>query len=242
MRFEKALFQKSYLYFAGFFLFMLLGFWLTYFTRLFEQENYRMHLHGIALVFWCLMLILQPYLIRTKRYPLHRAIGKFSYVWVPVLVVTTLDLFIFRMKASGGMNNLSYSFTALVVNALVAFLVFYGLAVYYRKKPLVHARYMLCTAFPMFTPITDRIIYLFIPSLAKAKWLPAIDSEPIVPVVGFLLADLMLVGLIIWDWRSHRRMNIFPFALAVLLVYHFSVLYFYRYEWWQQFSRWLVGL
>lgn len=241
MRLEKALFQKSHLYFAGFFLFMVLAFWFTYFTKIFEQENYRMHLHGITLVLWCLMLIIQPYLIRTKRYQLHRAMGKFSYLLVPVLVFTTLDLFIFRMKAAGDLKNLGYSFTALVVNALVAFLIFYGLAIYNRKKPLVHARYMICTAFPMFTPITDRIIYTFIPSLTTVKWLPVIDGNPIVPFYGFLLADLLLFGLIIWDWQSHKRMKVFSFALLVMLVYHLSVFHFYKFGFWQAFSTWLAG-
>ena len=79
MKLERTLFQKSYLYFAGFFVFVLIAFWLTYFTKLFDQENYRLHLHGITLLLWCLMLIVQPYLIRTNRRELHKRIGKFSY-------------------------------------------------------------------------------------------------------------------------------------------------------------------
>ena len=41
MKLERALYQKSYLYLIGFFIFVLVGFWATYFTRILDQENYR---------------------------------------------------------------------------------------------------------------------------------------------------------------------------------------------------------
>jgi hypothetical protein len=240
MKLEKSLFQRSHLYFIAFFLFMVWGFWLTYFTRIFEQENYRMHAHGMTLILWCLMLIVQPYLIRTKRRPLHKAIGKFSYLLVPLMVFTTLDLLIYRFKTGNELTALHYSFIALVVNALVVFLAMYGLAIFHKNKPTVHARYMLCTAFPMFTPITDRILYSFFPS--GLSFLPTIEGEPIMPFVGFVLADLMLLGLSIWDWRSHKRWNVFPFALLLLLAYHISVFHIYRLQVWRDFSNWLLTL
>jgi hypothetical protein len=31
---------------------MLVGFWFTYFTKLLDQENYRMHTHGVTLILW----------------------------------------------------------------------------------------------------------------------------------------------------------------------------------------------
>jgi hypothetical protein len=71
---------------------------------------------------------------------------------------------------------------------------------------------------------------------------PRIDGVPIVPVAGFLLADLLLVALSVWDWRANRRANVFPVALGVLLLYHASVLTFYRFSFWRDFGEWFVGL
>ncbi len=48
MKLEKTLYQKSYLYFIVFFLFMLSAFWFTYFTRLLDKDNFRMHANGIT--------------------------------------------------------------------------------------------------------------------------------------------------------------------------------------------------
>jgi hypothetical protein len=240
MKLERTLYQKSYLYFIGFFLFMLAAFWLTYFTKLLSQENYRMHTHGVTLILWCVMLIVQPYLIRTRQFGWHTTIGKFSYVLVPVMIFTTVDLLHNRLHINPTLGTMDYFFVALVLNALVAFLILYGLAIYHRKNPTVHARYMVCTALPMFTPITDRIIFIYFPSWVK--YLPTIDQNPIAPVVGFVLADLILIGLCIWDWKSHKRWNVFPVALVILLGYHYSVMTFYQFEYWQTFSNWFYQL
>lgn len=240
MKLERTLFQKSYLYFAIFFIFVLIAFWLTYFTKLFNQENYRLHTHGITLILWCVMLIVQPYLIRTKKNALHRLLGKFSYLLVPLLIYTTIDLLHYRLSELPALNTMDYFFVALVLNALIAFLVLYGLAIFHRKNSGIHARYMVCTIFPMFTPVTDRIIHIYLKS--AVPYLPTIEGNPIAPVVGFLLADLILIGLSIWDWVSHKRWNVFPLAFIILLLYHYSVLNFYNFSFWKTFSLWFVSL
>ncbi|MFN8345096.1 MAG: hypothetical protein U0X91_08835 [Spirosomataceae bacterium] len=228
------------IFFVVFFLLAVVGFWNSYVTKIFEQENYRMHTHGIALILWLALLMIQPYLIRAKKVKLHRLLGKFSYLLVPVLVLTTLDLLKYSLSKSGQLGNTGYFFMALVINALIAFLIFYGLAIYHKRKANIHARYMICTAFPMFTPITDRIIGHHFRSLIA--YVPTIDTMPVVPVIGFLMADLILVGLSIWDIRSNHRRNIFPPALVILLLYHFSVLNFYKYAFWQSFCEWFYQL
>lgn len=239
MKLERTLYRKSHLYFIGFFLFMLAGFWLTYFTKILDQENYRMHTHGIALILWCLMLILQPYLIRTKYNRLHKQIGKFSYLLVPFIAYTTVDLYKYRLSELTTLSTRDYLFTASVLNALFTFLIFYGLGIYNKKKPNVHARYMVCTTFPLFTAVIDRIIMFYFAFLLP--YLPSVEG-PVIQVVGLTLADLLLVGLCIWDWQSHRRLNVFPVALVIHLFYHYSVLNFYKFEFWKYFSNWFFEL
>lgn len=226
--------------FLIFFLLAVIGFWNSYFTQIFTQESYRMHTHGIALILWLGLLIIQPYLIRAKKLPLHKKLGKFTYLLVPILVLTTLDLLKYSLSKMERMGNTGYFFVALVINALIAYLIFYGLAIYHKRKANIHARYMICTAFPMFTPITDRIIGRHFSSLIT--YVPTIDTMPVVPVIGFLIADLILVGLCIWDVRSNKRWNIFPVALVILLLYHFSVLNFYKYPFWQSFCEWFQAI
>jgi len=131
-------------------------------------------------------------------------------------------------------------FLALTLNAVAAFALFYGLAIYYRRDSQRHARWMLSTVFPLFTPVTDRLIGAHVPSLVRL--VPRIDGSPILPVAGFVLADLILVALVLWDWRANERTDVFPAALGVMLAYHASVLTLYRVPAWHAFCAWFLGL
>ena len=198
-----------------------------------------MHLHGLALILWCLMLISQAYLIRLNKRTLHKRIGKFSYVLVPFMLFTTVDLLRYKLHHVTALHTMDFFFVALVVNALVVFVILYGLAILFRKQSGLHARFMLCTVFPMFTPATDRIIYIFIKPVVP--YLYTIEGNPVAPVVGFFLANVLLIMFCIWDWRSHKRLNVFPLVLILLLLYHYSVLNFYKFQFWKSFSVWLIN-
>jgi hypothetical protein len=87
-----------------------------------------MHSHGIVLTLWCLMLVAQPLLIRTRMNSLHKAIGKFSYLLVPLMIYTKVDLLRYKLREVQ-LGTMDYFFVALVINALIAFVLFYGLAI-----------------------------------------------------------------------------------------------------------------
>jgi len=240
MKLERALYQKSFFYFIWFTFFMLVGFWASYFARILDQENFRMHLHGIAMFLWCALLISQAYFIRKKKFAIHKTLGKTTYVLVPFIAYTTIDLYKFRLSQSSSIGVIDYLFTASVLIALLVFLIFYGLAIYFKNRPTIHARFMVCTVFAMFTAIIDRIIRIYFPGLMP--FLPSGIAGPIVQVVGLTLADIILVLLCIWDWKSHKRFNVFPVALGIHLGYHYSVMNFYKFEFWKSFSVWFFNL
>jgi len=186
------------------------------------------------------MLVAQSYLVRNGLKQTHRLVGKVSYALVPFIVLSTVNLVHFRMKpAAGQMSNVTMYFMALMLNAVVVFVVLYALAMVNRRRPAIHARYMVCTAFPLFTPVTDRLIFNYFPSLVSA--VPVLDGNPLVQVVGFLLADLLLAALAIWDLRVNKRKDVFPIALGLMGAYHVSVLTVYRIPAWKGFCEWFVG-
>src|SRR5262245_22679609 len=226
--------------FAAFFLFALWAFWPSYFSRLSSQPDFRLHTHGIAMTSWCVLLIAQAWLIRTRQKSFHRTLGKLSYVLVPFVVIATLNLVHSRVRGMTSPSPLGLFQLALMVNAVPVFVTLYALAMYYRRAPAIHARYMLCTVFPLFTPVTDRLIFSNFPSIAMM--VPTLDGAPLVPVAGFLLADAILLGLVLWDGFSNQNWRVFPLALVLLVAYHASVLSFYRFEAWASFARWFAGL
>lgn len=240
MRLDKHLYQNGAFFAIGFFLFALLAFWPSYYSKIGEEMEVRFHTHGLAMTTWTLLLIAQAFLIRLKKFRIHRLIGKVSYFIFPLIIAATINLIHHQFQDTGQLTNMHFSNIALMVNATIALAIFYGLAIYYQKQPLVHARYMICTIFPMFTPVTDRLIYRHYRPLLD--YMPTIDGYPVAPAAGFLLADILLVGLVIWDWRNNKRLGPFAVALGILLLYHTSVLYWYDTSVWKAFAKWFLQL
>jgi hypothetical protein len=236
---DRALHRGAVIGLAAFFVFALWGFWPSYYSRLSAPIDIHFHLHGLALTAWCVLLVAEAFLMRGNNRQTHRKLGAVSYVLVPVLAATTLSLVHFRMSG-GSLPDIGFYQFALMFNAVVCFVVLYAVAMIYRRQALVHARFMICTIFPLFTPITDRLIYVHWPSLVTS--LPALDGVPLVQMAGFALTDVLLVGLIAWDWRKNNRFGAFASALVVLLLYQASVLTFYRFEFWQAFTYWFRSL
>ena len=86
--------QKVYRNTAIFIILILLGvqwgFYQTYTSQFpnFIDKTATIHVHGIFLMMWMVLLIVQPLLISTGRAKLHRIIGKVSYVLGPLIIVT----------------------------------------------------------------------------------------------------------------------------------------------------------
>jgi hypothetical protein len=226
--------------FGTFLLAMVVAFWPTYFSHLGDQPTYHPHLHGLTMTAWCLLIVAQAWLIRAGHRGVHATLGTLSYGLVPLMVAATLHFIHFRVRGVPDLGPFGLYFLALIVNALVAFVLLWGLGLYHRRRPAVHARYMLCTVFPLFTPVTDRLIGPYLPSIVPL--VPRIDGSPVLPAAGFLLADGILAVLCVWDWRANKRTDVFPVAFGILVAYHVSVLTFYRLPFWNTFGSWFVTL
>lgn len=235
-----ALYRKSGFLFLAFFACVILAFWSSYYSILGRSVSFYIHFHGVLMTGWCLMLIAQAFLIRTKKYRIHTWVGKTSYLIFPVLILSTILLIQATIRKDEQVDFGTYYSMALMLNATVVLVIIYGLGIYFRKDRLTHARYMICTIFPVFTPITDRIIYKYIPGLVE--YAPKINGFPVVPFYGFLLADLLVIWLAIWDWKTHRRKDVFLIVLGLLLIYHVSLFTFYQIPAWRLFSAWFFGL
>lgn len=189
---------------------------------------------------WCFMLIGQAFLIRQNFFKIHKILGRFSYILVPLILISGFNTAHASLFGEVVHDGLYYSTIALMFNSLVFFGVLYGFAIYNIRKPLIHARYMVCTLFPMFTPLTDRLIYRNFPSMVS--FLPALRGVPMVWLYGFGLANLMLVSLAIWDWQSKNRYKVFIYVLGLNIIYDLSVISFFKFSFWQRISDWIMSL
>jgi hypothetical protein len=225
--------------FALFSLAMVVAFWPSYYSRLADQPSLHHHAHGLAMTAWLALLVAQAALMRSGRKSLHRALGLVSYALVPVIVVVTARFAHYTLQEVPALGNYGLFFLALVLLTLVTFVTLFALAMLYRNQPAVHARFMVATLFPLFTPVTDRLIGRFAPSVFSM--VPTLDGSPLVQCAGFLFADVILASLAVWDWRRSHRV-VFFIALAIVAVYQTAVLTFHRFGFWQAFGPWFLGL
>jgi hypothetical protein len=220
------------------------AFWPSYFSRLFEQPNIWFHAHGVALTLWLVMLVAQAQLIRTHRRAWHRRVGALSYVVAPAVVVLS-TIFVHQRISARVLDPtqipaVMLGSLALMLLSLVAFAACYGCAIWFKRQRDVHARWMVCTVFPLVTPVSDRLIATYAPSLIG--FVPQVAGTPVLLVIGFAAADLILVALSVWDWKVNRRRDVFPGALGILVAYHVGTLTLHRVPLWNAFCAWFLAL
>lgn len=183
---------------------------------------------------WIVMLITQPFLIKYKKLSLHRKMGRISYVLVPLAWISTFLMMQFSYHAFADMlsgkfangqpvhsqaeiRHLAAKNTALPFIYFTWMGLFYFLAIFNRKKASVHARYMLASSLSILGPTVDRILFINL-KLEKLFWGIPVET------VAFFLADLILVLLLIRDYRQKR--NTGTMLICLLVFIGVQVLYF----------------
>jgi len=80
-------FSNASFYLLALLIVVVAGFWKSYFFVPPRDVLPSLRAHSILMLLWLGILIVQPWLIRTRRYGLHRAIGKASYAFFPLLLI-----------------------------------------------------------------------------------------------------------------------------------------------------------
>jgi len=120
--------------------FVFIGFFKTYFGLFPYFDNHTtslVHFHATVLILWVLLLIVQPLLIRYKKFPTHRLIGKFTYILVPLIICSFIGMInkqyneeiVQKIPSSEIIEDLSLS-----VALLLLFVTFYVLAIINKRK------------------------------------------------------------------------------------------------------------
>jgi hypothetical protein len=214
---------------SAFFFFALLlaavaGFWPTYFRPKRFEADWHVHLHGIAMFLWVAMLVTQAALMRGGARGAHRALGRTSFVLVPVIVASTFLLAHYRMR-SGIDKDLLYFF-AVQLGLLAAFLVAYGGAILNRRTPAVHARFMVCTALALVDPILARLLYNHFGT-----------EPPLLQLITYGAVDLVLLALIIHDRIERHYAAVYQGMLVVFVATQVPTFVITQTPWWLAFTK-----
>jgi len=201
----------------------LLAFWPRYLAQLGEQRDIRFHFHAVALGGWCLLLILQAYLIRTNRRDVHRQVGKISYVWAP-LVALSIPILAQVGRTPEDLTGARMVFVLGILGDTILFTTAYTLAMLNRKKAAIHARYMVCTGIVVSPAIFDRLFSNYLGIEARVGE----DGIRLAMILALLAAELLLAGLVLWDRKSIGTRRVFALMLGVVVVVHWIPFVIYR--------------
>jgi hypothetical protein len=150
-----------------------------------------LHVHGAVFTAWLVLLFVQSALVAAHRVGLHRFLGMvgalLAAVMVPLGIVTAIDA-AQRGATKPGLDPLA--FLIFPLGQVVLFSVFTGAALWKRRHPDFHRRFMLVATACLMTPAIARF--------------PIIGEYPILSLV---LSALFVVAGMIHDWTSDRRVH-----------------------------------
>lgn len=224
--------RNSFPLFGALVVFAVAGFWPSYVSRIASETQFRVHLHGAVMFAWLLLLTAQAYLIRTDRRAWHRRLGKVSYFLVPLIVLATLSLSHYRVRESGAEPPLELLYFLYVQLALLGlFVLSWALAIFHRKSPKLHGRYMVCTALAVVDPILARLLNLHL----------GVDF-PSAQFLTYGFVDLILLCLLAADWRLRPRICVFPAMLCLFAMVQIPTFFWYKLPAWKAFALWYGSL
>ncbi|MDO8966592.1 hypothetical protein [Algoriphagus sp.] len=208
------------------------GFYFSYFTQL-QFSPRLIHVHFGFMALWMGIAISQPLLIRYKKLSIHRAVGRLSYLVVPIVILSTWlvmkqgyarQLADFESDFAQGIAPYAYaegriiiaSYTAIGFVYLFWLVAFYALAVIFRKSPSIHARFMIAAALTFMGPTLDRILFFWFDLTTIGFGISGM-------VISFFLIDLILMILLVGDIRKNK--NPWPFLIALGLYFPLQAFY-----------------
>ncbi len=196
---------------------VIAGFYKSYFGLFPHFDNniiFLTHVHAFVMTLYVILLIVQPLLIRYKKFRIHRFLGRFSYVLVPIIILSFFGMIYkeYNDKLVHKISNAEFiEFTFLNISKLLLFGGFYMLAIINRKKTPFHMRYIISSALVFVEPSLSRATFFWM----NMDFLPSF-------LYSFGLTDFALIALIFFD--KIKRLNYKPYLIALVffLIYQIA--------------------
>jgi len=227
--------QNNIIYFfIAIFVITNLGFYKTYLIHFpqFEGFPWVYHIHGMLSMAWVLMLIAQAYLIRAKKYDLHKFVGKLSYVIMPLFLVslffTAKESYLTGIKTKPQADVLANMTNGGTIDIFFIGLIF-ALAMVYKKNVGYHLRFMASTGLIILTPGLGRFVFAFLEIPFPLALIPMLLCTTGVGII-WLIMDIK------------NKKSAFPMGVYVVVALFMFVIGAGSHSpMWQGFAKWWVN-
>jgi hypothetical protein len=228
---EKSLNNRLIYFFVAIFVITNLGFYKTYLIYFpkFEGFPWVYHVHGMLAMAWVLMLIAQAYLIRAKKYDLHRLIGKLSYIVMPLFLIslffTAKESYLTNIKTMPQADALADMTNGGTIDIFFLGLI-YVLAIVYKKNVGYHLRFITSTGLIILAPGLGRFVFAFLEIPFPLALIPMLLCTAGVGIV-WLIIDIK------------NKKSAFPMGVYVVVdLIMFIIGAGSHSAWWQSFGKW----
>jgi hypothetical protein len=206
------------------------GFWPSFFQPLGAGDAAHT-VHGVTATLWIVLLAVQSWLMSRRRVRLHRRVAWFALALLPVLCVSALYM-VRVMQSNPGMPLFLPPLLAFIdIPSLVFLVVLVTLALRNVRTPAAHMRYMSATVLIAFPPALTRLYArLFAPAV----------SFPMALQLSFVTVEVILLALLVADWRQRERRLAYPLSLAFFVAVHALMIPVSRSAPWTGAMHWLA--
>jgi hypothetical protein len=182
-----------------------LGFAPTYWVPLANRSlsaSPVVHFHGLLFFAWSLYFAFQSWLAASGKVARHRTIGM-----IGVSLATAMTIFgflvavnVMKRSAAMGQTDAGIAFVIVPLSGIAFFAVIFALAIAARARPETHKRLMLLAGISILDAAVARWFLTFLAPPGP------MGPPPVeVTIVPALVAYLLLVAAMIFDWRQWGR-------------------------------------
>ena len=177
-------------------LIVFVGFAPTYYLRpMFHTDPLQsiFHVHGLVFTAWVVLFVVQTTLVSARRTDIHRRLGVFGGALALLMLVLGYLAAVHAARRGFSMPGLPPPLVFLVVPFfdLVVFAGLVGTAFYLRRTPAAHKRLMVLATLALLAAAIARLPYVL----------------PLGPLAFFGLTDLLVVAMMVYDWRTRGRVH-----------------------------------
>lgn len=226
---------------AGCFMLALAGFVPTYWVPLFRGEFAGpplIHFHSTVFLAWTALLWWQGTLADRGRLERHRAFGLAGIALATAVVFVGTLLFQQRVQELAPLAGRAVASGQMMLSAsaMAGFAVLAGLAIAFARNTGVHRRLMAVATLSLLGAPMMRLV-------TAAGLRPTGPVSPWFSLVPGLAVDLLVLVVLMWDWRRHGRVSpAYAWSLAGLVALHVLRVPIAMTRAWSDFARWFAGI
>jgi hypothetical protein len=216
-------------------------YWAPLATRSFDGPPL-LHFHGLLSSAWFVLFIVQAQLAASGRLDRHRALGFAGISVATAMVFAGLLVAVngLENRVAAGLEAQGRAFSIVPLSIVGCFAALVAAAIANVRRPEVHMRLMLAATIATLPPAIARLLFLIRFSDAVR---PGLREPPSVAfaLVSSFAADLLLVGAIVYDWRTRGRPHpAYVVAFAGLLAVQLGRVPLSGSAFWHAVTTWLL--